>query len=101
MTLEEAIKNLKELPCYEEDGCGIDCEDCDFQKAINMAIEALKEPKQGEWIFRPYADSTMGDIVCSECDIIYFEGVPESRIKGRLYNFCPICGARMKGGDEK
>lgn len=62
-----------------------------------------EEPKQGEWIFRPYADynPTMGDIVCSKCDIVYFEGVPESRIKGKLYNFCPNCGARMKGGDEK
>ena len=75
----------------------------DVTYANGQTIRYRKEPKQGKWIFRPYADynPTMGDIVCSKCECVYFEGVPESRIKYKLYNFCPNCGARMKEGDEK
>ena len=41
MTREEAIEKLKTLPCYDEGGCD-SCEDCDFQKAIDMAADSLK-----------------------------------------------------------
>ena len=61
-------------------------------------IEALKEPKQGEWEHwgSPFSDDTIADsIVCSVCKARFVE------IKGEVFNFCPNCGARMKGGDEK
>ena len=73
-----------------------------FVSRMNKAIKVLSARPHGEWIFRPYADynPTMGDIVCSKCDIVYFEGVPESRIKFKLYNFCPNCGADMRKEGE-
>lgn len=90
MTREEAIKELKDLPCYEEDGCGIDCEDCDFQKAINMAIELLKEPKQGEWVLDKEFSFIFNMYECSKCR---FNG-------SKRWQFCPNCGADMRKRGE-
>lgn len=42
MTREEAYNKLGILPCYDEGAC-ISCDDCDFQKAIDIARECLKE----------------------------------------------------------
>lgn len=87
MTREEAKEQLECI--YTEVSTETD------RCAIDVAIEALKEPKQGEWIYNK------GDIEvgvpptneCSECG---------HYIDELLYpNFCPNCGARMKEGDEK
>lgn len=46
-----------------------------------------EERPHGEWI-----EGSQGYFCsnCNEYDKFYFD-----------HNFCPICGARMKGGDEK
>ena len=46
MTREEAYENLGNLPCYDEGACD-SCEDCDFQKAVDIARECLKEKPHG------------------------------------------------------
>lgn len=57
------------------------------QKAVDLAIKALEERPQGEWID---IDSLVSKAMCSNCkNIIITEpfGKP---------NFCPNCGADMK-----
>lgn len=46
---------------------------------------------RGRWIEKPYLLGTTN--VCSVCGENY--GMPHGK-----YNFCPNCGADMRGGDE-
>lgn len=59
-------------------------------EAINLAIKALEERPKGEWL-----DDDNGIPICSICHNGYNTqprcmGVP-------MFEFCPICGAKMKG----
>ena len=124
MTREEAISALDgvlsefclDCPMMYEENC-----DCEAREAIDMAIEALSErdiarniatileneqdmrvmlqnaekPK-GEW--KPF-DLTWGRNVyfCTACK----ESIEVPTVNGQpSYNYCPNCGARMKGGAE-
>lgn len=83
MTMEEAIEILQNTMFIAPSEVNID-------KAIDMAIEALSE-RTGEWI---WSDEDMS-WKCGNCGCVFEEidWKPE-------YNFCPNCGARMKGGDD-
>ena len=93
MTREEAIKRLSE---YAQYSYGIWHNDEEDTKAFEIAIEALSADRpMGEWInqdngaFYPYECSN-----CHEqpfCDDYGYH----------LTNYCPNCGARMKGGDAE
>ena len=84
MTREEAIQILADLidspflHTWEKQN-----------KALHMAIEVLSVDRpNGEWI-----SNHDGSWNCSECGLrvfIYAKG-----------NYCPNCGARMKGGDSE
>ena len=52
------------------------------------------EPKHGEWKRRIVDNGFNADWVCSECGY---------RVKTDFvdYNFCPNCGAKMKGADDE
>ena len=84
MTREEAIEILQgaiKKPNTKDGYLG---------QAIDMAIKALEqEPKTGHWI-KHGIDESYAILVytCSECD--YLIGVVVS-------NFCPNCGADMRG----
>lgn len=93
MTREEAVEVLKEryLTCV---GIGLDNHANRVNEAIDMAIEALSaDAVQAEWQKveeQPYFRKHYDTVCCSVC-----------RKKGnRKWNFCPNCGARMKGGAE-
>lgn len=60
------------------------CTDEDLQ-ALDLAIKALEERPQGEWI----EDS--GNIACSHCHTIWLY---------RKTDFCPHCGADMREEDS-
>ena len=64
--------------------------------SIDMAIEALENQKTGHWINRLniYANRTIDTKVCSECQYEYSYDA-ETGISNA--NFCPNCGAKMKG----
>lgn len=92
MTREEAIQVLKEyrtIVMYH-----LEAE----TPAFDMAIEELSaDAVQGEWEF---VDNEIfaGEYFCSICGKraevdLYGEWI--------LSNFCPSCGARMKGGDDE
>lgn len=83
MTREEAIEVLHHTIAFESG----------FAEAKRMAIEALeKEPNraEGEWVdirWQPY--------FCSICKTdAYFD---EELGGHQLTNYCPHCGAKMKG----
>ena len=83
MTREEAIQRLETV------------------KALDMAIEALQDRPQGEWIKiealqdRPQGEWIKNDAFeCSECAFRMIVG-------DGAYNFCPNCGAMMIGGDDE
>ena len=68
------------------------------ENADEKAIEDMKaelqnvidsERPQGEWLFK----HNSSDIWCSVCDE-NFDEIPQA------FNFCPNCGAKMKGGAE-
>lgn len=66
----------------------------EFERLVD--IEVI-EPKRGEWVWQ---SSTTGSFTerrykCSNCQY----GVVTQREEPR-YNFCPNCGARMKGADD-
>ena len=48
------------------------------------------EPKRGEWIYK-FRDSGNEEYKCSKC------GYPEAYAP----NFCPNCGADMRGADDE
>ena len=78
MTRERAIEILRD----DAGGASL----WEIAEAVDMAIEALKGERQhGEW----KADGT-----CSACGVY-------SSLNKSVTNFCPNCGAKMKGGDNK
>ena len=86
----EAIQNAYCKPCKErgDDYNEVRCRVCEYDNAI-MQIDALPsvDKPQGEWI-----SNHDGSWNCSECGLrvfIYAKG-----------NYCPNCGAKMKGGTE-
>lgn len=57
--------------------------------AINMAIEALQDRPQGKWMPTENVLGVIGG-KCSKCGEGTFV----------LYNFCPQCGADMRGEEH-
>ena len=92
MTKKQSIDYLKDLwnEVYNEDSDGYN-----YAEAIDMAIEALQaEAAQGEWIEEgEYAECSM----CGAHSGTQFDGVEPIPLKT---NYCPNCGAKMKGGVE-
>ena len=71
----------------------------DISLPIDLAIKAIEilpsaDAVQGEWIWRtdiPIGDGrTSAGYICSHCGKDYWHG--------NVFNYCPNCGARMKGG---
>lgn len=85
MTREEAIKEpelIAKVTMWN-----------DRREAVEMAIEALKDRPHGEWIERHEIINQItffGENRCSNCG-------KRSFIKS---DFCPNCGADMRGGTE-
>lgn len=105
MDRKEAIERIQEVMtiirtqhmCKDMDGeCTTEDRETYIQRfeALRMAIEALQEPerKKGQWISELKDD---GDSLlrCSICNY------PVSYFWGRT-NFCPECGADMRGDEE-
>lgn len=87
MTREEAIFYIKEL---QKTYASMDKK---VAEAVDMAIEALSAEKTGEWVDFDLKPAPNGVPVekCGNCG-------EWSTQMGK--NFCPNCGAKMKGGTE-
>lgn len=69
------------------------CKDCIAPENYEPAPAADVRPVvRGRWIEKPYLLGTTN--VCSVCGENY--GMPHGK-----YNFCPNCGADMRGGSEQ
>lgn len=84
MTNKEAIKFLK----IEVNRWEYDCKSLQpMKEAITLAIKSLEnEPKKGKWITK-----NMGYLLFEECDQCH------CNVGTINMNFCPNCGADMRG----
>lgn len=93
MTREEAIEILKEIRTINGTTRGT------YAVALGMAIDALQaEPKRGTWTITYTDDGEGGEIphlICSEC-----KSEPMAWDSKRFFNYCPNCGAKMRGETE-
>lgn len=81
MTNKEAIEKLKEISFMTG-----------YKQALNLAIKALEERPHGEWT----TEQGSLEITCSVCNKGYFYH-PKNHF---YYNYCPTCGADMRGEEE-
>ena len=95
MTREEAIQRLKEYSQYAH---GIYHNEQKDEEAFDMATEALSGRPQGEWI---EVEDYIGDVhyKCTQCgeEWTFPDGTPEENNA----NFCPKCGADLRGKDNE
>ena len=85
MSVEEIIIQLKEI--QRSNGRVFDQQHFASNEAIDNAIKLLRRPK-GKW----RTSRVHGGIV--KCD---FCGFQWGSNEGRKFNFCPNCGADMRG----
>ena len=85
MTREEAIHELMNTHKYFY-------EDKRLDEAIDMAISALSAERVGVWIWK-----TEDKYKCSECE---HETHVDECMEEPIYEYCPYCGAKMKGGNN-
>lgn len=57
------------------------------REAISVAVQTLQDRPHGEWIV-----NDIGMFECSNCKTMAFS-------KSMLWNYCPYCGAYMRGGE--
>ena len=91
MTNEEALEILKPLfdQCKGTDNCLGYIEHYfskNEEKALDLAIRALEERPQGEWIYDSEHSITIDIYKCSLCNCF-----GHTHLK-----FCPNCGAKMR-----
>lgn len=98
MSREKQIEEMTKITCLsfrresDKNCCGIDY--CDMKCLHYQRCEALynagyRKQSEGEWI--DVEDTLLYRYKCSLCGEIKL---------GKMTNFCPNCGAKMKGGAE-
>lgn len=90
MTNKEAIEILED---YYSGYFGYKIDD--IHEAHNLAIKALEERPHGEWI--KHIDNLYPEDSTEECPFCH----EEQRLVGNDDNFCPNCGADMRGEDNE
>lgn len=105
MTREEAIKLIEYISTafVPTDMYGDYDDPRPYEEALDMSIEALKTEQIGEWVRK---EKEINDCdghrayywyECSVCGA----NPPKDTWKNEWHsNFCPSCGARMKGGTD-
>lgn len=86
MTNKEAIELLKKATMFEPT-----LENRDYPEAFDLAIKALKERPTGEWE-EPFEMNGKSYHKCNNCHV--------SSQLILIDNYCPNCGAKMKGAVE-
>ena len=64
-----------------------------MKRMIKAAPSVTVEPKHGEWIFQECTDESYGRA--------YERSICGVAVVGNHHNFCPHCGAKMKGADDE
>ena len=68
--------------------------DCDLCSKADESVAVMEKPKTGTW--KSEYDLVNGGYryYCSECDGSYSEA---TLMHEGFFNYCPFCGAKMKG----
>ena len=94
--ISELVKELRN-EAQEVRLCSNECESAELLDRAADTIEMLSEKAradrpQGEWIDIHEDES----VACRNCHKRY-----DWTTEAQYYNFCPNCGARMKGADDE
>lgn len=98
MTNDEAIgvlEDVRDAICENIPGNHPELDE--LREAVQMAVDSLHERKKGKWIQSEEKEGlefTFYEIHCSECGVL-------RKIGWTGANYCPNCGADMRGGDAK
>ena len=91
MSKEKLIEEMTEIL---EHSCERECPkptNCDYCQAVLLYNAGYRKQSEGEWVkFRLSADDTANRWKCSVCKSERHEET----------DYCPNCGAKMKGGDS-
>lgn len=88
------LQKISELNTQGEKGIPIAREFIRFKRFVDGITPNRAETVQGEWEMCEDEDGIYGNCSVCGCDADFSHyGVP--------YNFCPNCGAKMKGGDDE
>ena len=73
-----------------------------YHDVVEMLENGYRKQSEGHWFILEYEYFT-----CSECGYYHPNGCDSTReakenlADGKAPNYCPDCGAKMKGGDEE
>lgn len=69
-----------------------------YDEAVKMAVDALKKPerKTGRWV-KSDMQRWYDVWLCSECG----EKTDSAVMSEPRYKYCPMCGAKMEGGEQE
>lgn len=90
MTMDEAIRRIKAHKAIHKMD---EPRAIYISEALDMAIEAL-ERKRGKWEVYKDCEGKTRIITCNLC------GWESGRYTWHNYNFCPNCGAEMRGEED-
>lgn len=104
--MSDLINGREMLKRYQVDLCyGIACKECSMctedggcrvEEWIDKFPSADRPSKEGEWEIVALGWHTIRR--CSNCK--WTQTYSDPKYLGYRYNFCPHCGARMKGADD-
>ena len=93
-------KQIEEMAKVIEQRCNRDCiPSCDECIAQTLYNAGYRKQSEGEWVVEESPLVHDKKISCSCCGYSERRG-PAWNISWGMYNFCPNCGAKMKGGAE-
>ena len=98
---QKIVQMAKDI-CRHQNVCTDVCKPisaCDALRYAERAVEAgYVKQGEGEWLVG--VTPLVGDktVKCSECGYFEYRG-PVWNITWGMHNYCPNCGAKMKGGE--